>query len=92
MKWSLHDEAWKGIMFKLFINEMVTLFLEQLEIRPTTTVTPLNDLDKKKIKTKRLIFFGFFGKRTFYSALSLGSVKKDRLYAGPFWFPRESAL
>ena len=34
--------------------EMVTLFLEQLEIRPTTTVTPLNDLDKKK--TKRLDF------------------------------------
>ena len=28
-----------------------------------------------------------------YSALSLGNVKKDRLYAGPFWtFPRESAL
>ena len=40
-------------------NEMVTLFLEQLEIRPTTTVTPLNDMDKE---TKRLIFFG---KRTF---------------------------
>ena len=27
---------------------MVTLFLEQLEIRPTTTLTPLNDLDKNK--------------------------------------------
>ena len=37
-------------------NEMVTLFLEQLEIRPTTTVARLNDLDKKM--TKRLIFFG----------------------------------
>ena len=32
----------------LWMYEMVTLFLEQLEIRPTTTVTLLNDLDKKK--------------------------------------------
>ena len=28
---------------------------------------------------------------TYYSALSLGSVKKDRLYAGPFWRFRERA-
>ena len=38
-----------SVIFFFLKNEMVTLFLEQLKLRPTT-ITPLNDLDKKTEK------------------------------------------
>ena len=39
-----------------FPYEMVTLFLEQHKLRPTMLlcITPLNDLDKKKIQKERV--------------------------------------